>query len=82
MSRFHLLALLMGLLLVAAPFTKNSAFAEEEYDDDEEEAPKEDDDKDVVVLTSKNFDDLIKKHKYVLVRGDLQDQRQRMILLL
>ena len=60
MSKFHLLALLMGVLLVSAPFT--STFASEDADDDEEEAG------DVVVLTTENFDEIVSKSKFALVR--------------
>jgi len=66
-----LIALLLGLLLVAAPFTKNSAVAEESYDEDDDDdgaaGEKDDDEKDVVVLTSSNFDKIIKKAPYALV---------------
>ncbi|GIL79329.1 hypothetical protein Vretimale_16524 [Volvox reticuliferus] len=68
MSRWSLLALLLGLLLVAAPFSKHRlAWADEYDDDDDEAAPADDDEKDVVVLTTSNFDDIIKKSKYALV---------------
>ncbi|GFR44575.1 hypothetical protein Agub_g5850 [Astrephomene gubernaculifera] len=71
MSRWSILALLLGLLLVAAPFSKHQlAAASDEYDDDDEDAPsapKDDDEKDVVVVTVKNWDDTVKKAKFALV---------------
>ena len=70
MSKFHLLALLMGVLLVSAPFT--STFASEDAEDDDEEAG------DVVVLTTENFDEIVSKSKFALVRfycGDLVTSR-------
>ncbi|KAG2446641.1 hypothetical protein HYH02_008213 [Chlamydomonas schloesseri] len=73
MSKWNLLALTLGLLLVAAPFTKHQfAYATDaEYEDDEDDddapaAPK-DDDVDVVVVTSKNWDETVKKSKFALV---------------
>jgi protein disulfide-isomerase A1 len=67
MSRWSLLAFTLGLLLVAAPFSKNQlAWADEYEEDDDEEAPS-DDDKDVVVVTTANFDDIVKKSKFALV---------------
>ncbi|GFH27556.1 hypothetical protein HaLaN_25897, partial [Haematococcus lacustris] len=41
------------------------ARADDEYEDSEDEAPKSAED-DVLVLTEKNFDATIKKHKFVL----------------
>ncbi len=67
MSRYQLLALLFGLLLVSAPFVRADDEYEGDEGEDEEGAPPSSDEKDVVVLTTKNFKDLIKKHKYVLV---------------
>ncbi|KXZ47594.1 hypothetical protein GPECTOR_34g753 [Gonium pectorale] len=70
MSRWSLLALTLGLLLVAAPFSKNRlAFADEydEDDDDDAAAPVDDEEKDVVVVTVKNWDDTVKKSKFALV---------------
>jgi hypothetical protein len=69
MSRATLIALLLGLLLVAAPVARvygeeDADYAEE--DEDEAEAGGDDSEKDVVVLTTKNFDETIKKHKFVL----------------
>ena len=61
MSKFHLLALLMGVLLVSVPFTRNSAIASDDDDDDDAS------DDDVVVLTEKNFDSIVKKSKFALV---------------
>ena len=66
MSKFHLLALLMGVLLVTVPFTRNSALASDDDDDDS-------DDGDVVVLTEKNFDDIVKKSKFALVGVKILD---------
>jgi len=63
MSKFHLLALLMGVLLVSVPFTRNSAIASDDDDDDDDAAS----DDDVVVLTEKNFDSIVKKSKFALV---------------
>jgi len=60
MSKIHLIALLLGTLLVAVPFTRNSAFASDDDDDDEEAD-------DVVVLTEKNFDEIVKKSKCVMI---------------
>jgi len=78
MKTSTLLLLLLGLLLVAAPFSKVLVRAEDaeeaadEYDvGEEDEAPAETDEdaleKDVVVGTVANFDDLLKKHKFALV---------------
>lgn len=72
MSKWSLLALFLGVLLVAAPFTR-SVLADE-YEDDEEEggepaAGGDDEEKDVVVLTTKNFDSVLKGSKFALVRG-------------
>ena len=64
MSKFHLLTLLMGVLLVSVPFTRNTAFASED-EDDEEDAVADD----VVVLTTSNFDEIIAKSKFALVRS-------------
>ena len=60
MSKFHLLALLMGVLLVSVPFARNSVIAS---DDDNDAVA----DEDVVVLTEKNFDSIVKKSKFALV---------------
>ncbi|KAG2485578.1 hypothetical protein HYH03_015739 [Edaphochlamys debaryana] len=68
MSRWVLL--LLGLLLVAAPFTKFASADEYGDDDDDDEAdaaPKGDDDPDVVVLTTKNWDTVVKPSKFALV---------------
>ncbi|EFJ41881.1 protein disulfide isomerase 1 [Volvox carteri f. nagariensis] len=68
MPRWSLLALLFGLLLVAAPFSKHQlAWASDEYDEDDDDEAPADDDKDVVVVTTKNFDDVVKKSKFALV---------------
>jgi hypothetical protein len=71
MKKFQLLALLFGLLLVAAPLHASA----DEYGDEDEEGEEagaakggDDSEKDVVVVTTKNFDDLLKKHKFALVR--------------
>lgn len=59
---------LLALLVLSAPLV---SFADE-YGDDEEEgaaAAADDDEKDVVVLTEKNFEEMVKKQKYTLVRG-------------
>lgn len=61
MRRYSIVALLLGLLVVAAPFTRNTAFAADDEDDDEEN--------DVVDITSKNFDSIVKGSKYALVSG-------------
>jgi protein disulfide-isomerase A1 len=71
MSKWNFLALTLGLLLVAAPFTKHQFALADEYDDDDDEddapaAPK-DDDVDVVVVTTKNWDETVKKSKFALV---------------
>jgi hypothetical protein len=67
MSRLQLL--LLGLLLVAAPFSKDAFVRADEYDedDDEDSGPKGDDDPDVAVLGVKNWDSIIKKSKFALV---------------
>lgn len=79
MSRSQLLALLFGLLLVASPVIRG----EDEYEDDGEEeaaAPSGDDaEKDVLVLTEKNFDETLKKYKYVLVGARSTAQKQHAI---
>lgn len=68
MSRWTLVALLLGLLLVAAPISRVAAEEDEYGGDDDEEAPaKDDSEKDVVVLTSKNFDEVVKGSKFALV---------------
>ena len=77
-----LLVLLVGFLVVAAPIARvyaAEAEAADEYGDDDDEAeapaaPAEDDEKDVVVLTVKNFDDIVKKSKFALVRASLPAQ--------
>eukprot|EP00197_Chlamydomonas_leiostraca_P006170 CAMPEP_0202858778 /NCGR_PEP_ID=MMETSP1391-20130828/1156_1 /ASSEMBLY_ACC=CAM_ASM_000867 /TAXON_ID=1034604 /ORGANISM="Chlamydomonas leiostraca, Strain SAG 11-49" /LENGTH=530 /DNA_ID=CAMNT_0049537733 /DNA_START=11 /DNA_END=1603 /DNA_ORIENTATION=+ len=68
MSRSTLIALLLGLLLVAAPIVRAEDDSYDDEDDDAEAAKPSGDDaeKDVMVLTEKNFDDVIKKHKFVL----------------
>lgn len=74
MSRWQLVALLLGLLLVAAPFAKhNGVYADDEYEDEDGgDAPAEGDadpsEKDVVVITKDNFDTAVKKAKFALVR--------------
>lgn len=70
MSRWNLLALTLGLLLVAAPFSKNQLAFADEYEDDEDDddaAPADDSEKDVVVVTSKNWDTTVKTAKFALV---------------
>lgn len=73
MSRFNLLALLLGLLLVAAPFTRNFAAANDEYDEDEEDGEeeagegKDPSEKDVVVLTKANWEEFVGQKKFALV---------------
>ena len=72
MSRWSLLALLLGVLLVAAPFAKHSRFAHaDEYDDEEGDeeggGAADDEEKDVVVLTTKNWDSIVKPSKFALV---------------
>jgi hypothetical protein len=61
MSKFQLVALIMGCLLVVAPFSRNSASAAADEDDDDAD--------DVVVLTTKNFDSIISGSKFALVRS-------------
>ncbi|GAX73180.1 hypothetical protein CEUSTIGMA_g633.t1 [Chlamydomonas eustigma] len=61
MSKFQLVALLMGCLLVAVPFSRNSASAAADEGDDDDDAD------DVVVLTTKNFDSVIAGSKFALV---------------
>ncbi len=60
MNKLHILALLMGTLLLAAPFT--SASAAEDDEDDEPAAAG-----DVVVLTKDNWDTVVKTSKFALV---------------
>lgn len=60
MSKIHLLALLMGTLLISVPFTRNSAFASDDDDDDDDADAGADD---VVVLTEKNFAEIVGKSK-------------------
>lgn len=69
MNRWSLIALLLGLLLVAAPFAKQQFAAADEYgdDEDEDEGAKDDEEKDVIVLTTSNFDSIVKKSKFALV---------------
>lgn len=72
MSRWSLLALMLGLLLVAAPFAKQSMVAaSEEYDEGEGEegGAADEEEKDVVVLTTKNWDSIVPKSKFALVRA-------------
>ena len=52
--------MVLGLMLVVAPFTSSVVRASDDEDDD-------DDDEDVVTLTSSNFDDKIAKAKFALV---------------
>lgn len=58
LTRKALLALAIGLLVVAAPLARGN---------DDEDDDSADDEKDVVVLTKDNFDKIMKKHKYALV---------------
>eukprot|EP00775_Hariotina_reticulata_P003132 gene3132-3410_t len=64
-----LLAALLGLLLLSAPFIRAD---DDEYEDDaadekEGAAAGSEEEKDVVVITQKNFDDVVKKSKFALV---------------
>ncbi|GBF92427.1 hypothetical protein Rsub_04531 [Raphidocelis subcapitata] len=66
MTRAQWLALLFGILLVAAPLVRAE---EDEYEDDEEEAASSGspDEKDVLVVTKDLFDSKVKKSKFALV---------------
>jgi hypothetical protein len=70
MDRKLLLAMLLGALLLSAPFARAE---DEEYEDDEEaseEGGKADDDEPhVKVITTKNWDETVKAAKYALVSG-------------
>lgn len=80
MRSFQLLALLLGCLLLAAPLTRVHCAEDAEDDEDEYEEPDEDtgetakaddvddSEKDVVILTSKNFDNIVMKAEFALVR--------------
>ena len=68
MSRTAILALLLGLMLVAAPLIR--AEEADEYDEEAEEgeAPAGDEaEKDVVIITEDNFEEKVKKSKFALV---------------
>jgi len=74
MTRWQLLALFLGVLLLAAPLS-NVQGEEDEYEEDDGDAGEpskaEDDgepsEKDVVVLTAKNFEDKVMKSEFALV---------------
>lgn len=69
MDRKLLLAMLLGALLLTATFVKAD---EDDYDDDSEEAEdkkESDDEPHVKVITTKNWDDIVGKAKYALVRS-------------
>lgn len=78
MSRIHFVAALFVCLLLSSFFPKILAEVDEdEYEDvflDEEEETNEGEEaasNDVVVLTQSNFDEIIEKTPYVLVRFKL-----------
>lgn len=69
MSRWTILAVLLGVLLLAAPISRVMA-SEDEYageEDDGEVAPKGDDVDDVVVLGGDNFEAVVGASKFALV---------------
>lgn len=64
-----LIAALFGLLLLSAPFVRAD---DEEYEDDsaegsDDKAAEGDDEKDVKVITTKNWDEIVKGSKFALV---------------
>jgi len=77
MDRKLLLAMLLGALLLTATFVKAD---EDDYDDDSEDAGEDkkesDDSPHVKVITTKNWDDVVGKAKYALVRSRRRGARQ------
>lgn len=70
MSRSQLLALLFGLLLVAAPLASRADEYDDGLDEGEAEEPAEEGgvpDPDTVVVTEANFNDVVGKAQFALV---------------
>jgi hypothetical protein len=68
MKKWQILAVLFGVLLVAAPLVASAEEAEDYDDESEEAAPAGDDsEKDVLVVTTKNWDSTVGSAKYALV---------------
>lgn len=68
MDRKLLLAMLLAGLLISAPFVRSD---EEDYDDDGDDAEDKkdsDDEPHVKVITTKNWDEIVGKAKFALVR--------------
>lgn len=78
MRSWKLLALVVGCLLLAAPLTQVQSTDEDDVEDEYEEVDldpsesaevedEEPSEKDVVILTSKNFEEIVKKAEFALV---------------
>jgi protein disulfide-isomerase A1 len=72
MKKWQIIALLFGVLLLAAPLCRLASAEEEagDYEDEEEDgaaAGGDDSEKDVVVVTAKNWDETVGKAKFALV---------------